>query len=102
MDKKSVIKLAKKYLSFLKEKNYKIQKAYLFGSYAKGNFNPDSDIDLAIVMKNLKNSFWMQGDLLFLGSAFDSRIEPHPYDEKDFNDDNPLVDQILKTGIQIL
>lgn len=102
MDKKSVIKIVGQYLSYLKSQNYNIRKAYLFGSYAKGGFHSESDIDLAIVMKNLKNSFLMQGDLLFLGKNFDTRIEPHPFDEKDFNDDNPLVEQILKTGIQII
>jgi len=102
MDKKSAVKKVRHYLSYLKDKDYKIRKAYLFGSYAKGTFHPDSDIDIAIVMKNIKNSFLLQGDLLFMGGRIDSRIEPHPFDEKDFNDNNPLVDQILKTGIQII
>ena len=102
MNKKSAIKKVRNYLSYLKDKDYKIRKAYLFGSYAKGNFHSDSDIDLAIVMKNIKNSFLLQGDLLFMGRNFDTRIEPHPFAEKDFNNDNPLVEQILKTGIQII
>ncbi len=102
MDKRSVKKLVKKHLSYLSENNYKIQKAYLFGSYANGRSTENSDIDIAIVMKNIKNSFLMQGDLMYIGSRFDNRIEPHPFDEKDFTRDNPLVYQILKTGIQLI
>jgi len=99
MAQKSVRKLVKEYLTYLKDKGYTIQRAYLFGSYAKGNFHQDSDIDIALVIKNLKNSFLMQGDLMFIGSKFDTRIEPHPFNEKDFTNDNPVVAQILKTGI---
>jgi len=102
MDKKSAIRKVRRYLSYLKDRNYKVRKAYLFGSFAKGGFHPESDIDLALVMRNVENDFLLQGDLLFMSGKIDSRIEPHPFDEKDFNDNNPLVDQILKTGIQII
>ncbi len=52
MDKKTALEIVKKYIDFLKDNKFNIQKAYIFGSYAKGNFNEDSDIDLAIVMNN--------------------------------------------------
>lgn len=49
-----------------------------------GNLNEDSDIDLAIVLNNLSNSFTMQIQLMKLSRKFDTRIGPHPFDEKNF------------------
>ena len=60
MDKRTAIKIIKKYIKFLQENNYEVQKAYIFGSYAKGNYDDNSDIDLAIILKNLKNGFNIQ------------------------------------------
>lgn len=101
MDKRTAIKIIKKYIKFLQENNYEVQKAYIFGSYAKGNYDDNSDIDLAIILKNLKNGFNIQVDLMKIRRKFDTRIEPHPFDEKDFNSSNPLVNEILNTGIKV-
>jgi predicted nucleotidyltransferase len=103
MDKKNALKIAIKYLSFLKSERNNIVKAYLFGSYAKGNYNDSSDIDIAIVFNNIKNkNFETQIQLLMLTTKFDTRIEPHPFDKTDFNNNNnPLVNEVLKTGIEI-
>ena len=102
MDKKDALKIAIKYLSFLKSEKNNIIKAYLFGSYAKGNPTDSSDIDIAIVFKNIKNkNFETQIQVLMLITQFDTRIEPHPFDKTDFNNNNPLVNEVLKTGIEI-
>ncbi len=102
MDKKAAIEIIKKYLLFLKSKKYQIKNVYLFGSYAQDRFNEDSDIDLAIIMKDLENDYEMQVELMILSSSFDSRIEPHPIDETDFNSTYPFAYEIMKTGIKIL
>lgn len=102
MDKKKASKVAKKYVDFLREKNPGIKKVYLFGSYAKGIINVDSDIDLAIVFENLTDTFDMQVELMKLRRKFDNRIEPHAFRESDFEDSNPLAMEILKTGIEII
>jgi uncharacterized protein len=102
MDKRTASEIVKTCLDFLKKENYDILTAYLFGSYAKGNFNEDSDIDLAVVMKNLSNSFLMQVELMKISRKFDTRIEPHPFDEVDFDTSNPFANEILKHGIKIL
>jgi predicted nucleotidyltransferase len=102
MDKTSSLEIIKKYISFLKENNFDIRKAYIFGSYIKGDFNEDSDIDLAVVMNNLSNSFMMQVELMKISRKFDTRIEPHPFDEADFNSSHPFANEILNTGFQVL
>ena len=61
--------------------------AFLFGSFAKNQQGPDSDIDIALVIDNLKDSdkFDIQVQLILLASQFDSRIEPHPISGEDLN-----------------
>lgn len=102
MDKKTALRVVKEYIAFLQQNKFNIQGVYIFGSIAKGHFNEDSDIDLAIIIRNLKNGFIMQGELMKLRRAFDLRIEPHPFDEMDFNDSNPFANEIMNTGIKVL
>ena len=103
MDQRSAREIVNKYLQFLKENKIDIRKAYLFGSYAKGASHEDSDIDIAIILKDLKDDFDMQVHLMKLRRDFDTRIEPHPFDEEDFaNPSIPLVNEILQSGIQIM
>ncbi len=101
MDQRTAFKIVKEYLSFLHKSRFDFQKAYIFGSYAKGNFTEDSDIDLAVIIRNLSNSFIAQIELMKLGRKIDSRIEPHPFDETDFNLLHPFAKEILTFGIEI-
>jgi len=101
MDQSTAFEIAKKYINYLKNNKYNIQGAYIFGSYANGKFTENSDIDLAIVLHNLSNRFTTQIQLMKLSRKFDSRIEPHPIDESDFNNSSPFGNEILTNGIQI-
>lgn len=101
MDKNNAIDLARKYVHAARA-SYAIENAYLFGSYAKGTFDPDSDIDLALKIRGLEDSFHAQVELLKLSWDFDCLIEPHPYSSEDFDDPNPFIEEILKTGIQLV
>lgn len=100
MDKKDALDIAVRYANAVKSK-YDFVKIILFGSYAKGNFNDDSDIDIAIVFKDYSNLIDMQLDLMRLRRKIDSRIEPHPFREKDFEITNPIVHEIIKYGQDI-
>lgn len=99
MDKTEVLNIANNYLDWLMLHNYKYETAYLFGSYAKGNYQTDSDIDIAIVFDNLNDRFTTHVQLLMLSAKIDTRIEPHPLEKKEFNANNPLVNEIRKYGI---
>ena len=59
------------------------------------------DIDLAVVFREFEDSFDMQVQLMKLRRKIDTRIEPHPFLESDFDDSNPLVHEILDTGLVI-
>ena len=102
MDKETASQIARKYIEFLKTKDPNIKKAYIFGSYINGTFREDSDIDLAIIFKNLTDTFDMQVQLMKLRRKFDTRIEPHAFRESDFQISNPLANEILKTGLEIV
>lgn len=101
MGKKDTVETIKRYLDYLINNNFKLQKAYLFGSHAKGTANEESDIDLALILKDLQNSYLMQIDLMKISRKFDTRIEPHPFDEKDFNASHPFASEILRNGIPV-
>lgn len=77
--------------------------AYLFGSYARGKQNKDSDIDIALVLDQLpdEEKFDRQVQIMMLASHFDTRIEPHPVSVEDFQSGNPFAAEIRRTGIEI-
>lgn len=88
--------VAKKYSNF--------STAYLFGSYAKGTENDDSDIDVALLFEDLKaeDKFDLQVKLMLTGANYDSRIEPHPVSKEDFELGSAYISEIAKDGIEIL
>ncbi len=100
MDKKEAIKVAGKYINFVSTR-YQIENVILFGSFAKGTNHDDSDIDLAIVLKGVNDIIDTQIELMKMRRKIDLRIEPHPFDFNDFNRTNPVVNEILKYGIEI-
>ena len=100
MDKREAIDIAVKYAHIVKSK-YDFVKIILFGSYAKGNYNDDSDIDIAVILKDYNNLIETQLDLMRLRRKIDSRIEPHPFRENEFDISNPMVNEIVKYGHDI-
>ena len=100
MDKTDALNIAHKYADAVKEK-YSYIKIILFGSYAKGNYNDDSDIDIAVIFKDYSNLLDMQLELMRIRRKVDSRIEPHPFRENEFELSNPIVNEIIKYGHEI-
>lgn len=80
-----------------------ILKAYVFGSYAKGQADKWSDIDIAVVSPQISNDrFEERIRLTRLAITIDSRLEPLPFNVHSFVDDDPLVREIKKEGIVIV
>jgi len=98
---KSAIITARKYLKSLPPE-FDVRKAYIFGSYAKGTQKKDSDIDIAVVLGRIDDFFEVQMELFRRRRRIDLRIEPHPFDENDFSENNPVAAEILSTGIEVL
>jgi uncharacterized protein len=92
-----------KYLKLLKENNIPIKKAFLFGSYAKGNFNKWSDIDIALISEIFKGDRISDKDKIRnLTLSVSSEIEVIPFSPKDFNSEDPFALEILRTGIELI
>ncbi len=91
------------FITYLAGQNFGLKKAYLFGSYAKKTETINSDIDLALIIDQLpdEEKFDFQVQLMLIAADFDIRIEPHPFSLEDFNPANPLVSEILNTGIEV-
>jgi predicted nucleotidyltransferase len=100
MDKREAITTAQQYVNTVSAK-YPLSRSLFFGSYAKGTHHRDSDIDVAVVLKNTNNLFDSQVNLLHLRKATELQIEPHVFREKDFDTDDPLVYEILQAGVEL-
>ena len=102
MDKKTD-NIVRQYISAVANQTTGFVTAFIFGSFANNTQRAESDIDVALIIDNLKDSekFEIQVQLMLLASRFDSRIEPHPLSTQDFNSDNPFIHEIRKTGIEI-
>ena len=96
----TAINIARKYINQL-PRDIDVRKAYLFGSFAKDSNSIDSDIDVAIILGNMKDFFEVQMRLLRLRRRIDLRIEPHPISVTDFSELNPFVDEIIHSGIEL-
>lgn len=101
MDQAGAFKIIEEYLKLLKMKGIQVEEAYVFGSYVRGNFHENSDIDLALVLSNLHDRLGVQSELLKLGRDFQYVIEPHPFDKNDFNHFHPLSHEILTSGVRV-
>ena len=100
MDKTEALNIAQKYAETVKC-NWDFQKIILFGSYMKGNYRKDSDIDIAVIFSDYDNRLDRQLELMKLTRKVDSRIEPHPFREKEFEISNPFVNEIMTYGKEI-
>jgi len=100
MDKREAIKAAQNWVDSISTK-YQLTQAFVFGSYAKGNYGAHSDIDVAVVIKNVDNLFDVQVDLLRLRKGKNLMIEPHTFRDTDFNTDDPFVNEIAQGGVKL-
>lgn len=98
---KKVISKANLFVKKVKETGIKVEKAFLFGSYARGKQKAYSDIDVCIVSSNLGRDFIEETVRLSkISDRVDSRIEAIPFDPERLNDPyDPLAFEIRKYGI---
>ena len=98
--------IVKKYIDLLREKDISFSHVYLYGSYATGKNTPESDIDIAVVVKELNENeprIDKQMTLWKLTPKVDMRIEPIVLEEKDFKEGyaSIMANQVKKYGILI-
>lgn len=98
MDKKQAIAIARRYKDAVASR-LPLKAVYLYGSYSKGGYTAESDIDIAVVVERTADDYFDDTPLLWkLRRAISTLIEPVL-----LTDDvsNPLYADILRTGIRI-
>jgi predicted nucleotidyltransferase len=82
-----------------------VDKAILFGSYAKGYATELSDVDICFFLKgyNGKQRVEIITELLGLGGKYpDVAFEPLVFESTEIKNNNPFVREILAEGIELL
>lgn len=98
MDKEQAIELARRYKSAVAER-LPLKALYLYGSFSKGTYRSDSDIDIAVVVERLNDDYFADTPLLWkLKRKISNLIEPVLLIP---DENNPLYSDIIKTGILI-
>ena len=104
MVQKEIIDKIKSCIFYLTNNGYVINKAFLYGSFARNEAYEDSDIDLMLVSDTFDNSsIEDKANVWVLTSDIDSRIEPYMVGTKRFLTDNysPLLEIVRQEGIEI-
>ena len=98
MDQKQAILLARQYKELLSSW-LPLKALYLYGSYSKGNYRTDSDIDIAVVVEQMDDNYFADTPILWkLRRKVSTLIEPVLLVE---DAQNPLYNDITQTGIRI-
>jgi uncharacterized protein len=86
------------------QKHIKVDKAILYGSYAKGSYNEYSDVDVAIFSEGFegKNLIEINSFLFSIARRYkEICIEPIGFQNSDLHSDNPFIKEIINTGKEI-
>ena len=96
------IEVLERFLILLKTTSIRIETAVLFGSYARGYAHEWSDIDVALVSPDFSGVRFYDRKMLnpFMLNV-DTRIETHPFMPEDFTEDDPFVEEIMRTGVEL-
>lgn len=97
---KNLDKVLERYVNEL-EKQIRVEKVYLYGSYAGNRQHDFSDIDIAVVSPDFEGG--TERDYLILGRAamkVSPLIEAKPYRPEDFRNLSPreFLAEIVRTG----
>jgi predicted nucleotidyltransferase len=81
----------------------RIEKVILFGSYAKGTFTPDSDIDLAIVSPDFKEDACIENmtRLLCIANRVKADIQSLPFSMNEYVEQRGIMEEIMRTGVEL-
>jgi len=99
LDKTTALKHAKMYADLVGQQ-LQPMKIVLYGSYAKGNWTQNSDIDIAVIVNEINGDFLLiSKQLNRFTRNIDSRIEPILIQNGE--DRSGFLSTILETGITL-
>ena len=100
----AVIEIVRNYALDIKSHGVHLRYVFLYGSFAKGTQHEWSDIDVALVADEF-TGFSFNDKKLFPYVDIKKpyiRIESKTYPTDYFNEGDPFIEEIIKTGIKIL
>jgi predicted nucleotidyltransferase len=102
----TIVKAIETYLTLVRRAGIAASRAVLFGSYVRGTAVPESDVDILVVAPEFDgppdqryvNTLWM------LRTRTDSRIEPFPVGERQWQEDevSSIIEVARREGQEIL
>ena len=100
LSRDEALRLVRHYKQVIAPRFGKRLKVMMYGSYAKGNPNPWSDIDVAVIVPHVDDAEWLQQstDLVRDGRTVTSLIEPVLMED---NEDSILYDDVMRTGVAV-
>lgn len=100
-NRNDISQLIRQYAAVLKQ-TMQVDAIYLFGSYAKGEANPDSDIDVLVLSPDFTDDVTEnQMQLMRARRKIDLRIEPHPI-KTDLLQESALFEMVAQSAIKVL
>jgi len=105
MAEASVVKAVQGYLAAVRRSGIHAERGILFGSYARGDARPDSDVDVLIIAPEFDEPYDRRRiDLLWeLRLRTDSRIEPIAVGERQWRDDqsSSIIEIARREGLEV-
>lgn len=101
MGQDAVIKTVKQFKAILESLNIQIEQLILFGSYATGTAQEDSDIDLVVISSSFANkSYWERIDILSeaIYELF-APIEASAFTPEEWKTSDSLIVEYAKNGL---
>ncbi|MBI2434658.1 MAG: nucleotidyltransferase domain-containing protein [Candidatus Hydrogenedentes bacterium] len=100
------VDIAHEYLAFVRKQGLPAVGAVLYGSHARGEASPDSDIDLLVLLEDTvpgEDIDEIHVQLWKLIRGVDTRIEPIVVRSSTFetDDETPLLEVIRREGVRI-
>ncbi|MEK7274232.1 MAG: nucleotidyltransferase domain-containing protein, partial [Candidatus Desantisbacteria bacterium] len=80
-----------------------VKKVILFGSYARGNYTNNSDIDVCIIAENISNNYLAMLQIAPKVIDIDVRMEPVVFSNEEFSESNlyGLLKEVKNYGIEV-
>jgi predicted nucleotidyltransferase len=99
-----VVEVVSEFVKALKKRGIRVERAFVYGSYAQGRPRKESDIDVAVVSPDFGKDRYNEGKLLRqIAWRIDSRLEPVPISKESFLKDDwiPLIYEIKTKGVPV-
>jgi predicted nucleotidyltransferase len=98
----AIVSVVQSYLAAVSTRGLAVRQAVLFGSHARGDAHPDSDVDILVIAPEFDEPYdKSRVDLLWeLRAQTDSRIEPIAVGERQWREDDAsaLIEMARREG----